>query len=166
METVRKVRRVETVRVDKYEDYPLLLSDYLKNIVGDLYMTVNEFEGENYIHIRRFYTDRGGNLRPRKDGCSFTINQIPMLLETMGHIESRYWAMDERLSLRPFEQFVGPWKFNVDILETLAYSNITTTQRQVNSCLRRKEFHFSWYTTDRWQGRYSIYWNVSQFWNP
>ena len=101
--------------MDKYEDYPLLLSDYLENIVGDLYMTVNEFEGENYIHIRRFYTDRGGNLRPRKDGCSFTISQIPMLLETMGHIESRYWALDEGISLRPFEQFVGPWKFNVDI---------------------------------------------------
>ena len=115
METIRKVRRVETVRVDKYEDYPLLLSDCLKNIVGDLYMTVNEFEGENYIHIRRFYTDRGGNLRPRKDGCSFTISQVPMLLETMGHIESRYCAMEEGLTLRPFEQFVGPWKFNVDI---------------------------------------------------
>ena len=38
-----------------------------------------------------------------------------MLLETMGHIESRYWALEEGLSLRPFEQFVGPWKLNVDI---------------------------------------------------
>ena len=116
METVRKVRRVEAVRVDKYEDCPLLLSDYLENIVGDWYMTVNEFEGENYIHIRRFYTDRGRNLRPRKDGCLFTISQVPMLLETMGHIESRYRALEGGVSLRPFEQFVAPRKFNVDIL--------------------------------------------------
>ena len=48
METIRKVRRVEAVRVD--EEYPILLSDYLENIVGDLYITVNEFEGDNYIH--------------------------------------------------------------------------------------------------------------------
>ena len=47
---------MEAVRVDKYEECPMLLFDYLENIVGDLYMTVNEFEGGNYIHIRRFYT--------------------------------------------------------------------------------------------------------------
>ena len=113
METIRKVRRVEAVRVD--EEYPPLLSDYLENIVGDLYITVNEFEGDTYIHLRRFYTDREGSLRPRKDGCSFTINQIPILLETMGYIESRYWAMEEGLPLKPYECFVGPWKLTVDV---------------------------------------------------
>ena len=114
MDTIKKVRRVETRRVDN-EECPMLLSDYLENIVGDLYMTVNEFEGENYIHIRRFYTDREGNLRPRKDGGSFTISQIPLLLETMRHLESRYWALEEGLPLKPYECFVGPWKLSVEI---------------------------------------------------
>ena len=114
METMRKVRRVEAVRVDN-EDFPALLSDYLENIVGDLYMIVNEFEGENYIHIRKCFTDREGDLRPRKDGCSFTISQIPLLLETMRHIESRYWALEEGLPLKPYECFVGSWKLSVDI---------------------------------------------------
>jgi hypothetical protein len=36
METIRKVRRVEAVRVD--EECPILLSDYLEKIAGDIYI--------------------------------------------------------------------------------------------------------------------------------
>ena len=45
MKTIRKVRRVKAVRVDKYEECPLLLSDYLEEIAGDIYMMVTEFSG-------------------------------------------------------------------------------------------------------------------------
>jgi hypothetical protein len=58
METIRKVRRVEAVRVD--EECPILLSDYLEKIAGDIYLTLSEFCGDNYVSIRRFYTDSMG----------------------------------------------------------------------------------------------------------
>ena len=56
METIRKVKRVEAVRVD--EECPILLSDYLEKIAGDIYLTLGEFCGENYVSVRRYYTDR------------------------------------------------------------------------------------------------------------
>ena len=112
METVRKVRRVETVRVDKYEECPLLLSDYLEKIAGDIYMAVTEFSGENYVSIRRYYTDRDGNLRPRKEGAALTLGQFAILVDSMSEIESRYWALEERLSLRTYDHFISTYYGN------------------------------------------------------
>ena len=118
MDTMEKVRRLESRRVDN-EEWPMLLSDYLENIVENLYLTVKEFEGENYMHIRKFFTDREVNLRPRKDGYLFTIEEILFLLYSMGQIESCYWAMEEGLSLKPYEQFIGPWKLSIDIYRNI-----------------------------------------------
>ena len=42
MQTIRKVRRVEAVRVED-EEYPPLLSDYLEKIAGDIYIVVSNF---------------------------------------------------------------------------------------------------------------------------
>ena len=132
METVRNVRRVNAVRVEKYEECPILLSDYLKKIAGDIYLAVMEFSGENYVSIRRYYTDRDGNLRPRKEGAALSLGQFAILVDSMSEIESRYWALEEGLSLRPFEQFVGPWKLNIDIFENFSiwkhYYNQTKNQ--------------------------------------
>ena len=132
METIRKVRRVETVRVDKYEECPPLLGDHLEKIAGDIYLGVTEFSGENYVSIRRYFTDRDGNLRPRKEGVSLTLPQFAILVDSMSEIESRYWGMEEGLSLRPFEQFVGPWKMNIDIFGNFSiwehYYNQTKNQ--------------------------------------
>ena len=114
MQTIRKVGRVEAVRVED-EKCPALLSDYLEKIAGNIYLTVTEFSGENYVSIRRYYTDREGDLRPRKEGASMTLCQFAILIDSMSEIESRYWSLEEGLSLRPFEQFVGPWKLNIDI---------------------------------------------------
>ena len=36
------------------------VSDYLEKIAGDIYLTLSEFSGDNYVSIRRFYTDRDG----------------------------------------------------------------------------------------------------------
>ena len=119
METVRKVRRVETVRLAD-EECSILLSDYLEKIAGDIYMAVTEFSGENYVSIRRFYSNRDGNLRPRKEGASLSLGQFAILVDSMSEIESRYWAMDEGLPLHPYEQFVGPWKLNNDIFGNLS----------------------------------------------
>ena len=94
--------------MDKYEEYPPLLADYLEKIAGDIYLAVTEFSGENYVSIRRYFADRDGNLRPRKEGASLTLPQFAILVDSMSEIGSRYWGMEEGLSLRPFEQFVGP----------------------------------------------------------
>ena len=113
MEPVRKVRRVETVPVD--EECPILLSDYLEKIAGEVYIAVTEFSGENFVHLRRYYTDRDGNLRPRKEGAALTLGQFAMLVDSMYETEFRYWALEEGLPISPFEQYVGPWKLNIDI---------------------------------------------------
>ena len=97
------------------EECPLLLADYLEKIAVDIYPTLSEFCGENYVFIRRYYTDRDGNLRPRKKGAALSLGQFAILVDSMYEIESRYWASEEGLSLSPFEQYVGPWKLNIDI---------------------------------------------------
>ena len=130
MEPVRKVRRVETVRVD--EECPILLSDYLEKIAGEVYISVTEFSGENFVHLRRYYTDRDGNLRPRKEGAALTLGQFAMLVDSMYEIEFRYWALEEGLPVSPFEQYVGPWKLNIDVFGNFSiwkhYYNQTKNQ--------------------------------------
>ena len=106
MNTIKKPRRVVPVRVE--EEGPTLLPDYLENIVGDIYLTVNSFENENYFHIRRFFTDRDGILRPRKDGCSFTKDQLAIFIDLLRPIESRYWSMEEGMALSEYEQYRRP----------------------------------------------------------
>ena len=130
MEPVRKVRRVETVRVD--EECPILLSDYLEKIAGEVYIAVTEFSGENFVHLRRYYTDRDGNLRPRKEGAALTLGHFAMLVDSMYEIEFRYWALEEGLPVSPFEQYVGPWKLNIDVFGNFSlwkhYYNQTKNQ--------------------------------------
>ena len=104
---------MEAVRVD--EECPILLSDYLEKIAGDIYLTLSEFCGDNYVSIRRFYTDRDGNLKPRKEGAALSLGQFAILVDSMYEIESRYWASEEGLSVVPFEQYLGPWKLNIDV---------------------------------------------------
>ena len=105
--------------MDKYEDYPVLLSNYLEKIAGDLHIVVGEFCGENYVSIRRYYSDRDGNLRPKKQGAALSRGQFAIRFHSMSEIESRYWAVEEGLSVSPFVQFVGPWKSNIDIFGNL-----------------------------------------------
>ena len=42
------------------EECPILLSDYLEKIAGDIYLTLSEFCGDNYVSIRRFLHDHDG----------------------------------------------------------------------------------------------------------
>ena len=114
MDMIKNTRRVETVRVDTVES-PILMSDYKQKIEGDIYLTVNEFEGENHIHIRKFFVDRDGHLRATKDGCSFNLSRFAIFVDMMELIEPRFWAMEERMSIRPYEIFIGPWKLSVNI---------------------------------------------------
>ena len=97
------------------EECPILLSDYLEKIAGDIYLTLSEFCGENYVSIRRFYTDRDGNLKPRKEGAALSLGQFAILVDSMPEIESRYWASEEGISVSPFVQYAGTWKLNIDI---------------------------------------------------
>ena len=84
------------------------MSDYKRKIVGDIYLAVNEFEGENYIHIRRYFVDRDGHLRVTKQGCSFNLSRFAIFVDTMELIEPRFWAMEEGMSVRPYEILIGP----------------------------------------------------------
>ena len=110
---------MDAVRVD--EECPTLLSDYLEKITGDIYLTLGEFCGENYVSVRRYYTDRDGNLIPRKEGVALTLGQFAILVDSMSEIESRYWAFEEGLSVSPFVQYVGPWKISIDIFGNLSF---------------------------------------------
>ena len=109
------------------EECPILLADYLEKIAGDVYLTLNEFCGENYVSIRRYYSDHDGNLRPRKEGAAMTLGQFAIFIDSMSEIESRYWAMEEGLSVSPFVHYVGPWKLNSDV-----YGNLTIWKHYYN----------------------------------
>ena len=146
MQTIRKVRRVEAVRVDD-EEYPPLLSDYLEKIAGDVHIVVSEFCNDNYISIRRYYTDRSGDLRPRKEGAALTLGQFAIFVDTMSEIESRYWGMEEGLSVTPFEQYVGPWQLKIDVFGNFSiwkhYYN--QTKRQLEPLNKGISFPLSYY---------------------
>ena len=110
----------------------MLLSDYLEKIAGDVFIAVAEFSGDNFVHLRRYYNDRDGNLRPRKEGAALTLGQFAILVDLMYEIEPRYWASEEGLSVSPFEQYVGPWQLKIDIFGNLSiwkhYYNQTRRQ--------------------------------------
>ena len=117
MDTIKKPRRVLTFKVD--EESMTLLPDYLENIAGDVYLTITEFEGDNYVHLRKFYNDRDGYLRAKKEGVALTLGQFAILVDSMSEIEFRYWAMEEGLSVSPYEKFIGSWKLSVDVFGNL-----------------------------------------------
>ena len=50
------------------EESITLLPDYLENIVGDVYLSISEFAGDNYVHLHKFYNDRGQYLRAKYEG--------------------------------------------------------------------------------------------------
>ena len=81
---------------------------------------MNEFEDKNYVHIRKFFVDRDGHLRAKKDGCSFNLSRFPIFIDTMELIEPRFWAMEERMSVRPYEIFIEPWKLSVNIFRYIS----------------------------------------------
>ena len=165
MEPVRKVRRVEAVRTDN-EECPPLLSDYLEKIAGDIYLTLSEFSSDNYVSIRRYYTDRDGNLRPRKEGAALTLSQFAIFVDSMYEIEPRYWASEEGLSMTPFEQYVGPWQLKIDVfgnffnLEALLQPN-----KESIGTAEQGAFPFRCRTTDRWREKSTTCWNVIRVWN-
>ena len=163
--TIRKVRRVEAVRVD--EECPLLLADYLEKIAGDIYLTLSEFEWWKLrIHIRRYYTDRDGNLRPRKEGAALSLGQFAILVDSMYEIESRYWASEEGLSVSPFEQYVGQWKLNIDIFGNFSiwkhYYDQTKNQLDTSE---QGHFFSVVVLQNSWREKSTTCWNVIQLWN-
>ena len=105
---------MKAIRVDN-EETPVLMADYKRNIVDDLYLSVFEFQCENYIEIRRYFLDRNGNLKAKNTGFAMTLGQFAIFIDSMEHIESRFWAMEEGLSINSYEQFIGYWKFTVNI---------------------------------------------------
>ena len=117
MDTIKKRRRVLAFKVD--EESMTLLPDYLENIARDVYLSITEFAGDNYVHIREFYNDRDGYLRAKKEGIVLTMDQFAIFVDSTDQLESRYWAMEEELSVTPYEKFIGTWKLSVDVFGNL-----------------------------------------------
>ena len=117
MEIIKKPRRA--FKVD--EESTTLLPDYLENIAGDIYLTLTEFEGDNYVHIRKFYNDSDGYLKAKKEGVALTLDQFAIFLDLTDKVESRYWALEEGLGVEAYENFIGPWKLTIDVF---GYINI------------------------------------------
>ena len=114
------------------EECPILLSDYLEKIAGNIDLTLSEFCDGNYVSIRRYYTDRNENLRPRKEGAALSLGKFAILVDSMSEIESRYWALEEGLSMSPFVQYVGPWKLTIDVFGNLSIWKHYYTKQRIN----------------------------------
>ena len=74
------------------------------------------------MHIRKFFRDRDANLRAKTEGIAMTLGQFAIFIDSMEHIESRFRAMEEGLSINSYDRFVGPWKFTVNVF---GYINIS-----------------------------------------
>ena len=112
---------MKAIRVDT-EEAPFLMADYKRNIVDDLYLSVIEFQGENYIEIRMYCVDRDGNLKAKNTGIAMTLGQFAIFIDSMENIESRFWEMEEGVSINPYDHFIGPWKITVNVF---GYINIS-----------------------------------------
>ena len=113
----RTLRRQNAIRVD--DECPVMLDDYMQQIAGQLYLVVSEFEGENYVHSRKFFENAEGYLKPKMEGCSFSLERFAIFLDILPHLESRFWCYEEGLPNQPYEGNVGPWKVTVDIFANI-----------------------------------------------
>ena len=61
-----------------------ILLDVTKNSRESLRVTVSEFHGKQYVHIRNWYEPReGGDKLPGKEGVAVTAEHIPAIVEAL-----------------------------------------------------------------------------------
>ena len=113
VETIRRPRRVKTVCLDKDEE-GIQLDEYLEKIHDNLYLSVANFCGEYLIHIRKYYL-KDGCLKPKTEGCVFTVNQFAIFRDIRHDLEERSWALEEGMPIVEYENFVGTWRVTVDV---------------------------------------------------
>jgi len=61
-----------------------ILLDVTKNSRESLRVTISEFKGKEYIHLRHWYEPReGGEKLPGKEGVAFTAEHIPAIVDAL-----------------------------------------------------------------------------------
>ena len=61
-----------------------ILLDVTKNSRESLRVTVSEFHGRQYVHVRNWFEPReGGEKQPGKEGVAFTAEHIPAVVDAL-----------------------------------------------------------------------------------
>ena len=98
------------------------------------------FCGEYLIHIRKYYL-KDGCLKPKTEGCVFTVNQFAIFREILHDLEERSWALEEGMPVVEYDNFVGPWRVTVDVFANVLYTQILF-QRWQGTTRRCDKGHF------------------------
>ena len=129
MPAVKRPRRVKAVCLDKDEE-GIQLDDYLEKIQDNLYLSVANFCGEYLIHIRKYYL-KDGCLKPKTEGCVFTVNQFAIFREILHDLEERSWALEEGMPVVEYDNFVGSWRVTVDVFENVSVHKFAVRKEQL-----------------------------------
>ena len=129
VETIKRPRRVKTVCLDKDEE-GIQLDDYMEKIHDNLYLSVTNFCGECLIHIRKYYL-KDGCLKPKTEGCVFTVNQFAIFRDILHDLEERSWALTEGMPVVKYENFVGTWRVTVDVFANVGIHKFAVRKEQL-----------------------------------
>jgi hypothetical protein len=58
-----------------------IIKDIEKNATNKIRVSITEFKGNNYIDVRVYYEDEGGEYKPTKKGVTFRPDQISQLMD-------------------------------------------------------------------------------------
>ena len=129
MPAVKRPRRVKAVCLDK-DKKGIQLDDYLEKIHDTLYLSEANFCGENLIHIREYYL-KDGCLKPKTEGCLFTVNQFAIFREILHDFEERSWTLEEGMPVVEYDNFVGPRRFIVDVFANVSIHKFAVRKEQL-----------------------------------
>lgn len=58
-----------------------IIKDIEKNATNKIRVSITEFKGNNYIDLRVYYEDEGGEYKPTKKGITFRPDQISQVMD-------------------------------------------------------------------------------------
>jgi len=74
-----------------------VLLDLPKNARESLRVTISEFKGKQYVHVRNWFEPReGGEKLPGKEGVAFTGEHIPAIVEALQRAASELDAQTRK----------------------------------------------------------------------
>ena len=136
VESIKKPRRMKAVCLDTDEE-GVQLDDYLEKIHDNIYLSVANFCGEYLIHIQKYYL-KDGCLRPKTEGCVFSINQFAIFRDILHDLEERSWTLEQGMPVVEYENLAGPWRVTVNAFEKCRHTQI---RRSKNTSRRPEQEH-------------------------
>ena len=92
-------------------------------------MSVANLCGEYLIHVRKYYLKDG--LKPKTEGCVFSVNQFAIFRDILHDIEDYSWALEEGMPVVEYDNFAGLWCVIVDVFANVSIHKFAVRKEQI-----------------------------------